>query len=228
MQHLAVIMDGNRRWAKQRNLSSADGHRKGRDAARLAVEFCVKNDIKYLSLYAFSLENFRRDEEEKAAIFSILVDGINAELDEFIERGVRICFVGDRSRFPEHLLSSIQHAEKSTKHLEKLQVNVLFCYGAQQELTSAMQTIARQVQQGELAPEDITKETIEKMLWTAGTPDPDLIVRTGYAPRLSNFMLYQAAYSELKFLDCYWPDITEKHLESCVQDFYKTKRNFGC
>ena len=203
------------------------GHKQGKEAARLAIDFCIKNNIKYLSLYTFSLENFSRSQIEQNIIFSILVDSITHELDQFIQQGVRIVFMGDRSKFPMHLREAIANAQEQTKELSVLQLNILFCYGGQQELVHAVKAIASKVVAGELALEDITKDTVSGALWTAGVPNPDLIVRTSGVNRLSNFLLYQAAYSELAFLDCHWPEITEAHLQKCMDDFRATTRNFG-
>lgn len=227
MQHLAFIMDGNRRWAKSAGFAAMQGHKQGKEAAKLAIEFCIKRGIKYLSLYTFSLENFSRSVIEQEVIFSILVDSITHGLDEFIDQGVRIAFVGDRSKFPEHLRQAIIDAELKTKSLTELQLNILFCYGGQQELVHAVKGIATKVAAGELAVSDINQDTISDALWTAGVPNPDLIVRTSGVNRLSNFLLYQAAYSELAFLDCHWPEITEAHLQKCVDDFARSNRNFG-
>ncbi len=227
MEHLAVIMDGNRRWAKENKVKIGSSHRKGRDAARLAIEFCIANDINYLSLYAFSLENFKRPKMEQNEIFTVLIQGINDELDEFIAQGVHIQFVGDRGLFPSHLMPSIERAEIKTQECTKLHLNILFCYGARQELLNAVQTIAQEVKEGTLDVSDIDQDTLQNALWTAGTPHPDLIVRTSGVTRLSNFLLYQAAYSEFAFLDCHWPEITQEHLEQCVSDFKASRRNFG-
>lgn len=229
MEHLAVIMDGNRRWAKTGKGSSEDrfGHKKGKDAARLVVEFCIKKNIKYLSLYTFSIENLNRSEEEKNDIFSILLMGIESELEDLIKEGVRIRFIGDRTKFPKHLIPSITKAEAKTESQCVLNLNILFCYGAQQEYVHVVRSLAQRVKAGDLNVEDIDHEMVENALWTAGIPNPDLILRTSGISRLSNFLLYQAAYSELAFLDCYWPEITEAHLTKCVEDFKNTKQNFG-
>ena len=227
MQHLAFIMDGNRRWAKGAGFAAAQGHRHGKETARLAIDFCIKQGIRYLSLYTFSLENFSRSKIEQDVIFSLLIDSITHELSEFIEQGVRIAFVGDRSKFPTHLVEAIANAEAQTKDLRTLHLNILFCYGGQQELVHAVKAIALQVAAGQLEVGDINQETLSNALWTAGIPNPDLIVRTSGVSRLSNFLLYQAAYSELAFLDCHWPEITQAHLQKCVDDFRAAKQNYG-
>jgi undecaprenyl diphosphate synthase len=227
MKHLALIMDGNRRWAAEQGMEPLLGHEKGRDAARRAIKFCIDSGIKYLSLYAFSIENFKRSKQEQKHLFDLLVNGIAGELDEFIKEGVRIRFIGDRRLFPRHLMPSVRSSEQKTRLCSNLVVNVLFCYGAQQEFVSAARKISLRVKQGKLAVEDITEDTIQKAMWTAGTPNPELIIRTGGRARLSNFLLYQAAYSELAFLDCHWPEITEAHLAQCVADFQAIQRNYG-
>ena len=227
MQHLAIIMDGNRRWAKKNKLESFSGHKKGKDKIRLAIKFCIKNNIKHLSLYTFSLENFNRCESEKNYLFNLIVEGAKKELPELVEQGVQVKFVGDRRLFPSHIVSSINEIENKTKDLNKLHHNILFGYGAQQEVAFAVKSIAKKVKEGLIDIEEIDEKTVKNHLWTAGTPDPDLIVRTGGDVRLSNFLLYQAAYSEFAFLDCYWPEITEEHLQKCVDKFKASKRNFG-
>lgn len=227
MQHLAIIMDGNRRWGKKLGLDATSSHKRGKDTARLAVEFCVKNKIKYLSLYTFSIENFKRSQDEQDEIFHLIVDGVTRELEEFIKQGVRIRFVGDRTLFPKNILPAIDNAEQKTKDLNTLQVNVLFCYGAQQELLHAVKDIAKQVKEGKLSLDEIDSNKFEDSLWTSGIPNPDLIIRTSGIARLSNFLLYQAAYSELAFIDPCWPDVTEADLEKCIVEFNKSKRNFG-
>lgn len=227
MQHLAIIPDGNRRWAAQHKLETFFGHKKGRDIVRSAISVCIKNSVKYLSFYTFSLENFRRSELERAYLFDLLSQGFVSELPELIKQGVRVRFIGDRSKFPAQLLDSINQAEEKTKHLDVLNLNLLFCYGATAEITQAIKDIARRVKEGLLQIEDITENMVKSSLWTAGIPDPDLIVRTGGARRLSNFLLLQAAYSEFSFLDCFWPEVTEQHLETCIANFENTQRNFG-
>ncbi len=227
MQHLAIIPDGNRRWAAQNKLESFFGHKKGLGPVESAIKVCIKNSIRYLSFYTFSLENFKRSENEKNYLFNLLADNFAHKLPELITNGVRVRFIGDRSLFPEKIQTIAHQTEEQTQHLSTLNVNLLFCYGATAELTQAVRNIAQKVKDGLLAPEQITQDTLRTSLWTAGIPDPDLIIRTGGLTRLSNFLLFQAAYSELSFLDCYWPDITEEKLENCIERFKQTQRNFG-
>ncbi len=227
MKHLAIIPDGNRRWAKQNKLESFFGHKKGIDAVRSAITVCIKNGIKYLSFYTFSLENIRRSELEKSYLFNLLSTEFASQLPELIKEQVRIRFLGDRNLFPADILKTIDHLEEQTKHLEVLNLNLLFFYGAQQELAHAMQAIAKKVKTGEINAHEISIDTIKEYLWTSGMPDPELIIRTGSVSRLSNFLLFQAAYSELMFLDAFWPEANEIILQGCIDKFTGIQRNFG-
>lgn len=230
MRHLALIMDGNRRWAKQNKLDTVfSGHRKGVDSVKLAAEFCLEKGIEYVSFYTFSLENFKRADDEKNYIFNFIAQTLDQEREAFVKRGLRLRFIGDRSRFPAVALPAIERIEQATAHLTKLTANFLFCYGGQQEIVAAAQSIAQKVAAGELKPEQVTKELFENNLWTAGMPDPDLIIRTGSEdrPRLSNFFSYQSAYSEFIFLNCFWPELTKQHLQDCLDRFNTVQRNFG-
>jgi undecaprenyl diphosphate synthase len=228
MQHLAIIPDGNRRWAAQHKMESFLGHKKALEPLRTAIKVCIKNSIKHLSFYTFSLENFKRSEQEKSYLFnSLLADSFTKELPELINNGVRVRFIGDRSRFPDTVRAAVDQMEGETKKLSVLNVNLLFCYGATAELAQAVKSIAQKVKDGVLSPEQISEETLRSSLWTAGIPDPDLIIRTGGLARLSNFLLFQSAYSELSFLDCFWPEVTEEKLEHCIDHFRQIKRNFG-
>jgi undecaprenyl diphosphate synthase len=227
MQHLAIIPDGNRRWAKKNKLAAVMGHRSGMDAVKHAISMCLENGIKYLSLYTFSLENFNRSDEEKRYLFNLLAEGFSAQLPELIENGIKVKFIGDASYFPEVLKKTIKNIEQETKHLDALQLNLLFCYGGRGEMVSAFKLLAEQVKQGTIQADDITEETIRSALWTSGIPDPELVIRTGGNIRLSNLLLFQSAYSELMFLDCFWPEITKERLQQCVNDFKNVQRNFG-
>lgn len=227
MQHLAIIPDGNRRWAMKNKLESLFGHRQGMETVKSAIKTCIKNGIKYLSFYTFSIENFRRSDNEKNYLFTLLADGVAKELSELIKSGVRVRFIGDRLLFPQQIHRVIANIETQTQHLETLNLNLLFCYGAKTEIAHAVKLLASQVKDGTLNIDDINEDKVHGALWTAGMPDPDLIIRTGGVIRLSNFLLFQAAYSEFSFLDCHWPEVTEELLNGCIQDFKSTQRNFG-
>lgn len=227
MQHIAFIMDGNRRWAKKQGLAAVMGHSKGVDSVRRVIEFCLKKGIAYTSLYTFSLENFKRSDEEKAYLFDLMVKEVAQGIDEFISQGVRIRFVGDRALFPTSVQASCHEVEEKTAHLRALTVNVLFCYGGRQEILAGVKSIVRKIQAGELAENDINEASFKQELWCGDCPDPDLIVRTGGEQRLSNFLLFQSAYSELMFLDCLWPDISLADLEQVYEAFMGRHRRFG-
>lgn len=227
MQHLAIIPDGNRRWASQNKLESFFGHQKGMETVKSAIAVCIKNGIQYLSFYTFSLENFRRSDIEKRYLFNLLAQGFKKELAELIQSGIRVRFIGNRLMFPEQMRQTISSIEAQTAHLDKLTLNLLFCYGGQTEIAHAAKKIADDVKKGLLSIDDINEHTVSNALWTAGTPSPDLVIRTGGVVRTSNFLLYQTAYSEWMFLDCFWPDVTEARLEQCLDNFKETQRNFG-
>jgi undecaprenyl diphosphate synthase len=227
MQHLAIIPDGNRRWAMQNKLASLLGHQRGAEGFKTTLRFCLKQGIPYVSFYTFSLENFRRSESESNALFSMLQQLMLENLEDFLRNNIRVKFIGDRTVFPAMLKADIEHIEQATSACSAVTVNLLFCYGGTAEITYATKQIAQQVKDGTLAVEDITEETIAKNLWTGDTPVPDVILRTSGVKRLSNYLLYQAAYSELIFLDKFWPEITEADLEQCLEKFHTIKRNFG-
>ena len=229
INHLAVIMDGNRRWARKNSLDILLGHSKGGiDAARLSVKFCLEQSISYLSLYAFSLENFKRSSVEKTCLFNLIGNVSQVDKDSFIKNGIAIKFVGDRSLFPESIKTACQELEAFTAGGTQLLVQILFCYGGRQEIMEAARILSKKINNGDL-PETAwhDEKEFKKCLWSGDIPDPDLIIRTGGAKRLSNFLLFQSAYSELYFLDCFWPEVTYEKLTEAVQWFDEVKRNFG-
>lgn len=227
MKHLACIMDGNRRWAKKQRFSFGAGHEQGAKTINVVSQFCLDNNIPYLSLYAFSLENLKRSDEEKAFIFNVLQRQGEKVLPDCLKHGIRIKFIGCRELFPSSTQAIIGKLEEQTACGTRLQLNLLFCYGSQQEILYSVKEIVKQVKEGRMAEQELTEEAFSQYLWTAGIPAPDLIIRTGGAVRLSNFLLYQAAYSEFYFLDCLWPDISYQHLDQAIQYFNQCKRNFG-
>ena len=226
IQHIAFIMDGNRRWARAHGLKALYGN-ESKKAVETALAYCMKHAIPFISLYAFSLENMKRSSSETEYIFNVMLESIEEMLPLFIKEKISISFVGQRELFPEKINLSILNIEHATKDFTKLHVSILFCYGGQQEIVQAAQKIAYKVAQKELDPAAITPELFQTYLQTVSTPFPDFIIRTGGFKRLSNFLLYQSAYSELYFLDCLWPELTEKNIDNCVENYKKTKRNFG-
>jgi len=227
INHIAFIMDGNRRWAKSRGLLQLYGHKEGVSTVKKVANFCLEKNIKYLSLYTFSIENFKRSEKEKAYLFNMLVKEARSFLQEFKEKGVRAEFVGDRSLFPDTVLPVCEELERETASCDNLYINFLFCYGARQEIISGVKKIAQKIKTGELSECDINETMLQDYLWSGNFPEPDLVVRTGGQVRLSNFLLYQAAYSEFCFLDCMWPELSESHLNSIFAKYVERQRNFG-
>jgi undecaprenyl diphosphate synthase len=227
IKHLACIMDGNRRWARLHNKVPWYGHKEGVEAVKRVMNFCLDKKVPYLSLYTFSLENFKRSFYEKKFLFQLLVIQAEQSIDELIARGIRVRFVGDRTLFPQSTQLVCDKVEKATAHLTTLQLNFLFCYGAQQEIIGGIKNIVQQVQAGQLTIENINESMFKEYLWIGNIPEPDLILRTGGIKRLSNFLLYQAAYSELYFLDCLWPELTVAHLTTMLDEFMGRQRNFG-
>ncbi len=221
-------MDGNRRWALKQGFASWFGHKKGLDAVQCVIDFCLEKNITYLSLYAFSIENLeQRSSIEQNYLFEVLAQEALHNIDAFKNKNVRVKFVGDRTLFPLSMQFVCEQAENATSAGNALQVNFLLCYGGQQEIVDAAKRIATQVAQGNISTQDITSDLFEKYLWTSGIPSPDLIIRTGGQQRLSNFLLFQCAYSELYFLDCLWPDISSPQLESALTYFNECRKNFG-
>ncbi|PKN03504.1 di-trans,poly-cis-decaprenylcistransferase [Candidatus Dependentiae bacterium HGW-Dependentiae-1] len=227
VKHLACIMDGNRRWAKARGLPPWEGHRQGSKTIEHVVDFCLEKNISYLSLYAFSLENLNRTSLELNFLFSLIAQEAETVLNWALKKGVRITFVGDSARFPSSVVPHFASLEAKTAAETKLHVQILFCYGGRQEICRSVKEIARKVKSGELDPEAISDTTVAEHLWTCAVPEPDLVVRTGGAQRMSNFLLYQAAYAELYFSEQFWPAITHDDLDKAVDYFYECKRNFG-
>lgn len=229
MQHLGIIPDGNRRWAENNKLKSFFGHKKGMEAFKTTIKFCLKKGIEYLSIYTFSLENFNRSEEEKNYLFKLLMDESLKQLSELKEQGVRVRFVGDKNYFPENIVPAIKKMEEETKENTKLYLNLLFCYTGQQEIIHAAKDLAIKVKEGILGISDIDENSLKSSLWIGDVPALDLIIRTskGKRARLSGFLTYLSAYAEFMFLDLFWPDITEDHLQSCLDDFNDVQRNFG-
>lgn len=227
LKHLACIMDGNRRWAIKQGLLSSFGHKKGLEAVTTVVDFCLEKRIDYLSLYTFSIENLQRSLAEQQYLFEVLAQDAVQNIAIFKQKNVNIRFVGDRSLFPKSVKPVCETLEKETKACDGLYLTFLLCYGGRQEIVDATKRIAAHIKKGDLQSTDITPEVFNRFLWTAELPSPDLIIRTGGHHRLSNFLLFQGAYSELYFLDCLWPDISRKDLDMAVTYFDDCQKNFG-
>ncbi|NNH30734.1 isoprenyl transferase [Rhizobium sp. SEMIA 4085] len=226
-EHVAIIMDGNGRWAKQRGLPRAMGHRKGVEAVRETVRAAGDAGIKYLTLFAFSSENWRRPEAEVSDLMGLLKAFIRRDLAELHAQNVRIRIIGDRHSLRSDILNLLLEAEETTRDNTALTLVIAFNYGSRDEIARAMVSLAEDVEAGRLRAREITPELVNARLDTAGIPDPDLIIRTSGEERLSNFLLWQAAYSEFVFVPEYWPDFGRGLFYAALEKFAARDRRFG-
>lgn len=226
-RHVAVIMDGNGRWAKARLLPRIAGHKRGADAVRRIVEAAWDFGVEYLTLYAFSSENWKRPEEEVGGLMSLLRLYLRSELDELDRNGVRVRVIGNRDRLPADIRQLIAEAEARTVANRRLTLILAVSYGGQGEIVQAARRLAEDVAAGRLRPEDIDESCFATRLETAGIPDPDLVIRTSGEQRLSNFLLWQAAYAELVFTDTLWPDFGRDEFAAALREFQARDRRFG-
>lgn len=226
-KHVAIIMDGNGRWAKQHKVKIAMGHLTGTETLREIIRNSSDIGIQALSLYAFSTENWGRPQSEVDALMQLILDFFASEIDELCEKNVRIRILGDKSALPPRQHQALDDAEKRTAQNTGLQLNIAINYGSRAELARAAQSLARDVQNGQLSPEDITEDLLESRLYTAGLPQVDLLIRTSGEMRLSNFFLFQCAYAEFVFPTVLWPDFDLKQYHECIAQFQSRKRRFG-
>ena len=226
-QHVAVIMDGNGRWAEQRGLPRQAGHRNGVKPARAAVESCAELGIRYLTLFAFSSENWNRPQDEIGELMSLFVDALNREVPELDKQNVRLRFMGESHRLDPDLRQSMRAAEVRTRANTRLELSVAVAYGGRGDLVNAARNLARQAAAGTLDPDEIDAERFAAELEMARIPDVDLLIRTGSDRRISNFLLWSLAYSELYFSDVLWPDFGATELDSAVNSYSRRQRRFG-
>ncbi len=226
-RHVAIIMDGNGRWAKARGLPRAMGHREGVEALRRTVEASRDLGITHLSVYAFSTENWSRPQAEIDALFDLLRVFVKRDLARLNRDGVRIRIVGSRDGLSVDILELIDEAIELTKGNTRLNLNIAFNYGGRGEIVAAVREIARRVEAGKLKADQIDEALISKLMWTADSPDPDLVIRTSGELRLSNFLLWSGAYAELMFMDLWWPDFNRDSLEKAIDAFRRRDRRFG-
>lgn len=227
-EHIGIIMDGNGRWAKKRALPRKYGHREGAKAFRKIVEYCDKIGLRYLTVYAFSTENWKRPKDEVDSIMQLLEQYIDEAFDHKNESdGVRTKFIGDMSALSPVLQEKIKRIEALGEGKSGLLVNVALNYGGRHELVHSMRALAEMVREQKIAPEEIDEAMVSDHLYTAGQPDPDLIIRPSGEERLSNFLIWQAAYSEFVFMDVLWPDFKLEHLEEAIRIFNQRHRRFG-
>ena len=228
--HVGVIMDGNGRWAKQRGLPRSSGHIEGAKNFRRIGEYAGDLGIRHISFYAFSTENWSRPQQEVAAIMDLFGDYLEEareRLDENLEKGIRLRFLGDKSRIDPRLVELMDFVEDATKEMTKVNLNIAVNYGGQQEILYSVRQLAKKAADGQLAPEDITLKDIENGLYTAGQPPVDLVIRPSGEQRLSNFLLWQSAYAEFWYSDVLWPDFTTEDFDQALRAFEKRNRRFG-
>lgn len=226
-QHLAIIMDGNGRWAQKKGRPRSYGHIKGTRVAKQIITACSKRGVKWLTLYAFSTENWFRPSSEVALLMKILKRYLRKEVKNLIAENIRLTVVGELGSLPADVAASIDHAVHETAKCSGL--NLVFClsYGSRQELTSVVREFAQRAREGKVDPLKISEQDISAALWTAPAPNPDLVIRTSGEMRLSNFLLWQAAYSEFWFTNILWPDFNEGLLENALNDFSNRERRYG-
>lgn len=225
--HVAIIMDGNGRWARERGLPRTLGHRQGVEAVRRAVRAAIELKITYLTIFSFSSENWKRPIDEIDDLMGLMKRFIRRDLAELHETGVCIRVIGQRQHVDSELMTLIDEAVELTRNNDKLTLVIAFNYGSRSEIAGAARKLAEQVAAGTLRPSDITVERMANALDTSGIPDPDLLIRTSGEMRLSNFLLWQTAYSEFVFLDCYWPDFDKSAFEKAIAEFRSRERRFG-
>lgn len=225
--HVAVIMDGNGRWAKRRGLPRIAGHRRGADSVRAVIEAAVEQGIRHLTLFGFSSENWRRPADEIGDLMGLLRHYLRAELAELHRNGVRLRVVGERERLPADIVALIANGEETTRANTRLELTIALSYGGRAEIVAATRRIVDDVLAGRLRREDVDERSLGARLWTAGTPDPDLLIRTSGEKRISNFLLWQSAYTEFVFVDTLWPDFGKAEFAEAIAEFRRRERRFG-
>ena len=224
-EHIAIIMDGNGRWAMDRGLDRTFGHKAGLDNLEAITTICSNLGVKYLTVYAFSIENFNRPAYEVEALMGLVLSFI--KMDLFHNNNVSFHVVGDRKRLPKSVQDKLRSMEEETAMYDGMALTIAMGYSSKQEIVNATKKIALEVQSGKMSADDINEETISKHLWTAWMPDPDLLIRTGGEVRISNYLLWQCAYSEFYFCDTYWPDFGEEDLHKAIASYQRRQRRFG-
>ncbi len=226
-KHIAIIMDGNRRWAKQRGLTTKEGHKAGAKNLENIAKFCNEIGIKYLTVYAFSTENWKRSKEEVSGLMLILKANIDSMLRKKDLENIKIRIIGEKENIPKDIEERIKKLEKKTENNTGLVLNIAFNYGGRAEFVHATKKIAQMVKNGELAIENINEQTIAENIYTAGQPDPDLMIRTSRELRTSNFLPWQLTYSEFYFPDKHWPEFSEEELLLAIKEYQHRNRRFG-
>ena len=226
-RHIAIIMDGNGRWAQLRNLSRDKGHVRGIEATRVVIEHCVRLGIENLTLFAFSTENWNRSDQEVGHLLALLAEALKNESSLLVKNNVKVKIVGNREDFSGELQKAIAKLEIATQENQGLRLFIAAGYGGRWDITNAARTVAKKVSAGTLGVSDITEDSFSKALSLGDVTDPDLLIRTGGERRISNYLLWQLAYSELYFTNCLWPDFNESELEAAIKSYWGRQRRFG-
>jgi undecaprenyl diphosphate synthase len=226
-RHVAIIMDGNGRWARRRMMPRLEGHRQGAKAVRRAVEFCRRNGIQFLTLYAFSTENWQRPASEVSGLMRLLSQFIDSELEEIHANDIRLRTIGQLNRLPASVIAKINTAIEKTSQNQSMVLNIALSYGGRQDILNAAIKLARNLKSGIIEESEVTEAIFSQYLDTAGMPDPDLLIRTGGETRLSNFLSWQSAYSELYFSTALWPDFGDNEFMAAIDEFRSRQRRFG-
>lgn len=226
-EHIGIIMDGNGRWAKKRGLPRSAGHSAGAKVFRTITRYCSNIGIKYLTVYAFSTENWKRPAEEVNSLMKLFKSYLEEAIRDFKDDDIVVKFIGDKSAFSDDLKTLIEENEVMSSKRSGMVLNIAMNYGSRDEIVRAVQNISQQVKYGNIEPKDITAETISNNLYTAGQPDPDLVIRPSGEYRISNFLLWQSAYTEYVIMDILWPDFTTKNLDEALIEYAKRNRRFG-
>jgi undecaprenyl diphosphate synthase len=226
-RHVAIIMDGNGRWANQNGFSRSEGHRKGAGRVSEIVEKCLELGVGYLTIYAFSKENWKRPKNEVSSIMELSEVFFRSDFLKLVKKGVYFVHLGERLGLPNFVINVLDNIQKRNSTERKLYLNIAFNYSGRNEIARACRSLAARVRGGEINPEDISEAQIERELYTAGMPDPDLLIRTGGELRVSNFLLWQIAYSEIWVTEVLWPDFSARVFEQAIEDYTKRSRRFG-
>ena len=226
-KHVCIIMDGNGRWAKKRLMPRSFGHRKGVESTRVAIKYCASAGVKFLTLFAFSSENWNRPHEEVESLMSLFIRALKDNTAELNDNGIRIRFIGDRNAFSPELQQQIGSTESLTAENSRMTVNVAANYGGRWDITQASRAVAQQVLDGTLSLDAVDEAYVSDLMALAGTPDPDLLIRTGGEKRISNFLLWQLAYTELYFCDQWWPDFSEQSMQEALDEYAIRQRRYG-
>ena len=227
LKHIAIIMDGNRRWARQKGMPGTAGHKEGAKVLEIISRYANKIGIKYMTVYAFSTENWKRSEDEVNMLMSLFQSYLEDYAKKAKEDNIKVNIIGTRKGLNERLIKSIEYCEELTENCTGLNFNVALNYGSREEITHAVKNIARKIKEGTIDVQDISEELIQNNLYTAHAPDPDLVIRTSGEIRLSNFLMWQLAYAEFLFVDKNWPEFTEKDLDMAIEEFAKRNRKYG-